>query len=71
MTSGVQQHHGNQQRERDKSEREEQDEVPLMASWLGLPIRLGGQLRQIGGQDGKVVQGHCGERRGAALVELV
>ena len=55
MTSGVQQHHGNQHRERDKSDREEQDEVPLMASWLDLPCRLGGELWQVGGQDGKVV----------------
>lgn len=55
MTSGVQQHHGNEHRDRDKSDREEQDEVPLMASRLGLPCRLGGQLRQVGGQDGKVV----------------
>jgi Domain of unknown function (DUF1905) len=55
MTSGVQQHHGNEHRDRDKSDREEQDEVPLMASRLGVPCRLGGQLRQVGGQDGKVV----------------
>jgi hypothetical protein len=55
MTSRVQQHHGDQHRKRDKSDHEEQDEVPLMASRLDLPCRLRGQLRQVGGQGGKVV----------------
>jgi hypothetical protein len=51
----MQQHHGDQHRKRDKCDHEEQDEVPLMASRLDLPRRLRGELRQVGGQDGKVL----------------
>ena len=42
IMSGVQQHDGDQRRERDKSDHEEQDEVPLMASRPDRPRRLGG-----------------------------
>jgi hypothetical protein len=55
MISGMQQHHRDQHRKRDKSDHEEQDEVPRMASRLNLPRRLRGKLRQVGGQHGKVV----------------
>ena len=55
ILSGVQQHDGDQRRECDKRDHEEQDEVPLIASWLDRPRRLGGQLRKVGGQCGKVV----------------
>jgi len=55
MTSGVQQHHGDQHRKRDKSDHEEQYKVVRMASRLDLPRRLRGELRQVGGQDGKVL----------------
>ena len=43
-------------------------------AWLGRLDRLrrlAGQLRQVAGQSGKVVQGHRGEGRGAAVVELL
>ena len=46
-------------------------EVRRAAGRLDGARQLVGQLRQVGGQAGEVVQGHRGKGRGAALVELV
>ena len=45
--------------------------MPSVAGRLHRPRRPLGQLRQVGCQGGEFVQGHRGEGRGAALVELV
>ena len=47
------------------------NEVPPVTSSLDRARQLVGQLRQVGGQGGEVVQSHCGKGRATALVELV
>jgi hypothetical protein len=69
--SGMNQHHGDQRRERHKCDDEEEDKVPPVARWLNRLKHLVAQLRQVSGQGGEVVEGYRGERRGAALIELV